>query len=91
MKVAELIRTLERNYKPDDDIVVAWWDKQLFSQYQPDTDTWIPVSARLWQQAVLLFDQGEGFSEVLNEQCWEFIDAHVEQAVQIASQEGDKQ
>lgn len=32
MKVSQIIKTLQENYDPDDVVVVAWWDKGLFSQ-----------------------------------------------------------
>ena len=32
MKVHEVIKRLQDNYSPDDDIVVAWWDYNLTIQ-----------------------------------------------------------
>jgi len=30
MTVKDAIRYLQRDYKPDDEIIVAWWDKNFF-------------------------------------------------------------
>jgi len=32
MKIQELIDTLQRNYDPDDAVVIAWWDQDSFNE-----------------------------------------------------------
>lgn len=49
MKVSELINTLLENNKPDDEILVLWWDKQTFDFADDDElvltdDAWLKVS-----------------------------------------------
>ena len=33
MKVSEIIGMLTANYKPDDEILAAWWDREWFEEY----------------------------------------------------------
>lgn len=30
MKVKEIIENLQKHYKPNDDLIIAWWDKEWF-------------------------------------------------------------
>lgn len=79
MKVKELLTQLQ-GYKPDDELIVAYWDKQTVEDYDDDlslTDTqWSEVVYRyengewFWQSSA-----GEDFVEIANEVL---IDAEVE-------------
>ena len=79
MLVKELIAQLQE-YKPDDELIVAYWDKQTVEDYDEDlslTDTqWSEVVSRYengewhWQSSA-----GEDFVEIANEVL---IDAEVE-------------
>jgi hypothetical protein len=46
MKVSEAISMLDKYYKPDDDIVIAWWDKEWAERaVKPLTDDqWTEVA-----------------------------------------------
>jgi hypothetical protein len=44
MKIQDLIDYLQRNYEPDDAIVVAWWDQEHF-------DAAVNLSPDEWAQA----------------------------------------
>lgn len=32
MKVKQIVENLQKYYKPDDDLVIAWWDKEYFDE-----------------------------------------------------------
>lgn len=34
MKVSEAIRMLKEHHKPDEDIIIAWWDKSYFEEIE---------------------------------------------------------
>lgn len=36
MKVREVIENLQKYYKPDDDLVIAWWDTEYFAECVTD-------------------------------------------------------
>jgi hypothetical protein len=50
MKVRELIDALQRNYAPDEAIVVAWWDKEHFDAAEN-------LSTEEWAQAAEYMDE----------------------------------
>tara|TARA_R110000744_G_C18858212_1_gene503615 strand:+ start:247 stop:471 length:225 start_codon:yes stop_codon:yes gene_type:complete len=39
MQVEEIINILEQNYKPDEELIIAWWDQIAFEEYV-DKHTW---------------------------------------------------
>lgn len=80
MKVSKAIQLLQENYQPDDQVVIVWWDKFLFTQDDGDTVQPVPVAA--WNQAVSEFDQIDGFSERLSEQLYDFIASLVDKAIE---------
>jgi hypothetical protein len=48
MKVSEIIELLNKNYDPDDAVVVAWWDQASFSAaHDMDKDEWADVAEDL--------------------------------------------
>lgn len=53
MKVSELINTLQKGYKPDDEIMVLWWDKQTFD-YDEDDEMYLTNEA--WTEICDEFD-----------------------------------
>ena len=67
MKVKDIITHLTERYGADDELVIAWWDKQLFSFYDEDTDTEHPLSDSAWAETVQAVDGDdygwEGVSE----------------------------
>ena len=50
MKVKDLIEQL-KYYKPDDELLVAYWDKE-FAETAFDSDDNVTISDELWAQAV---------------------------------------
>ena len=32
MRVSDIIETLTKQYKPSDEIIIAWWDKEEFQR-----------------------------------------------------------
>jgi hypothetical protein len=47
MKVLELINYLIDNYKPDDAIVVAWWDRDHFDTADMTHEQWVDAADHL--------------------------------------------
>lgn len=39
MQVEEIINILEQNYRPDEELIIAWWDQITFEDYV-DKETW---------------------------------------------------
>ena len=39
MQVEEIINILKQNYKPDEELIIAWWDQIAFEGYV-DKETW---------------------------------------------------
>ena len=67
MKVRDLIEQLNRDLKPDDQIIVAYWDKATVEQYAEVTltdDQWTDIVAE--QDSYEAIDL-ERFSETLQE------------------------
>ena len=44
MKVRELINYLSENYKPDDAVVVAWWDREYFDTSDLTPEQWVDAA-----------------------------------------------
>jgi hypothetical protein len=66
MKVRDAIELLS-TYKPDDEICIAWWTRELFED--PDGED---PSVEAWSHAVAEFDREEGY-EHMNRQMWVLI------------------
>lgn len=60
MKVSSVIKYLSE-YKPDDEIVIAWWDKSYIESSHPN------ASDDLWERAVELMEDQEYWSSVAGE------------------------
>jgi hypothetical protein len=65
MKVSEAIEMLSKFYKPDDELCISWWGKELF----PDADD-NPCTDENWLKAVDDFDAHEGY-EYINTKVWD--------------------
>ena len=39
MQVEQIINILEQNYRPDEELIIAWWDQISFEDYV-DKETW---------------------------------------------------
>lgn len=44
MKVKDLIELLQKEYKPDDSLVVATWDKEQFAPLLNPDDDWADIA-----------------------------------------------
>lgn len=49
MKVSELIKILQEHNKPDDEILVLWWEKETFDYAEDDElkltdEAWLKIS-----------------------------------------------
>jgi hypothetical protein len=69
MKVSKVIDTLNHFYKPDDEICISWWGKELFR----DAETNEPCSDEQWLKAVEDFDAQEGY-EHINIKVWDILE-----------------
>ena len=74
MKVHELIAQLERTYKPDDELCVAYWDRATVETYVDDR-----IDDDAWSRVVSTYEDGEWgwqswaadtFSEIVRESPW---------------------
>jgi hypothetical protein len=75
MKVRELISQLE-SYKPDDELLVAYWDKE-FAETAFDSDEGVKVSDELWSQAIRRAEKAEFWqscgSEEITDQVMQLV------------------
>lgn len=69
MKVREAIEMLSKNYSPEEEICISWWDKWLFFDEDEDSDVDIDAA---WSAAVDEFDAEEGYS-FINQRVYEMI------------------
>jgi len=71
MKVRDLIEQLNRDLKPDDQIIVAYWDKATVEQYAEVTltdDQWTDIVAEQDSyEAIDLERFGETLQEIASE------------------------
>lgn len=67
MKVSEAIAMLSKHYKPEDDIIIAWWDKEGGDFYADK-----PLTPEAWKDVVdsLEFEESlfEGVSNAVLEE-----------------------
>lgn len=56
MKVAEIIERLNRDYQPDTEIYIEWWDKELIEQFANEDE---PLSEDQWVEIVERMEDGE--------------------------------
>lgn len=55
MKVSQLIKQLEQ-YEPDDDLIVAYWDRETIEDYD-----YLKISKEDWSYVVEKYEDGEWF------------------------------
>jgi hypothetical protein len=81
MKVSELIKVLQENNKPDDEILVIWWEKNSFD-FPEDYE--LKLTDEGWMKISKEFDEWDNAGEQIGE--W-IADASVEHAeTNIATQ-----
>ena len=52
MRVKKLIEWLSEDFRPEDEVVVMVWGKELFPHYDHDTDAEVPLTDEQWHEAV---------------------------------------
>lgn len=78
--VAEVIEVLNTLYKPDDQILIMWWDKTLpYLGYKE-------ISNTVWEKTLDLLDEGE--LDLPSGIIWDTI---AEKLVEIAEKEDGEQ
>lgn len=55
MKVSEAIKMLTQNYKQDDELFIAWWDKDSANDYTDDEE----LTNDQWEEIVKELDEDE--------------------------------
>lgn len=74
MKVSEIKKMLEA-YSDDDQLVIAWWDKNLFYTIDDDLKE-VPIDDTTWIEAVHRIDDGgedEVFTDYINSTIHDLI------------------
>lgn len=74
MKVSEIKKMLEA-YSDDDQLVIAWWDKNLFYTIDDDLKE-VPFDDTTWIEAVHRIDDGgedEVFTDYINSTIHDLI------------------
>lgn len=56
MKVSEIIERLNREYTPDTELYVEWWDKEIVESFVSQDD---PISDDDWVRVVEKMEDGE--------------------------------
>ena len=72
MKVSDIIRQLS-TYPPDEELMIAWWDRDTSQRWDTDADDYVAVSPETWGEAVRSFDIGPGWGDYLNESIHEYF------------------
>ena len=71
MKVSEAIKMLTQNYKQDDELFIAWWDKDLARDYANEGDElsdqqWASIINTLDEDEYLFFAVASTISQLIN-------------------------
>jgi hypothetical protein len=64
MKVSELIHVLQTQNKPDDEILVLWWEKHHFDYEEYDE---LKLTDEAWMQISKEFDQWDEAGQEISE------------------------
>jgi hypothetical protein len=78
MKVREVIAMLEKNHKPDEDIVLAYWTKDLFQGYYEDGS----LTDEVWRDVVAQLDSHD-LSDYTNVSAWNDITNRIDEYINI--------
>jgi len=69
MKVSDVIKMMETNYKPDDELVILWWDREWVENSLDPTI----LDEEEWNEAIALADGAVGESEHLQSRIGDVI------------------
>jgi hypothetical protein len=58
MKVRDLVNQLQLSYLPDDELLVAYWDKE-FVETAFDSDEGVKITDELWAEAIAKASKAE--------------------------------
>jgi len=75
MKVSQLIKILQENNKPDDEIIVLWWEKQNFD-YTDDDE--LVLTDEAWRKVSEEFDTWDNAGESVGEWIADAVSEHAE-------------
>lgn len=82
MKVKDIIARLSE-YDADEELVIAWWRRDLFTDYNPDTDDETPLGETTWNLAVdILENRKDGWGDYINAGICDEIQDAVDRAKQ---------
>lgn len=75
MKVSQLINTLLENNKPDDEIIVLWWEKRNFD-YNDDDE--LVLTDEAWRKVSDEFDTWDNAGQDIGEWLADAVTEHAE-------------
>lgn len=75
MKVSELINTLLENNKPDDEIIVLWWEKRNFDYEEYDE---LVLTDEAWRKVSEEFDTWDNAGQEVGEWIADAVSDHAE-------------
>ena len=84
MKVKELIEQLQRDYKPEDSLLVAYWDKEYVETALEEKLEGKPYPVEAWEDAIRRAEKAEYWqscgSEEITEQADEALKDYKEES-----------
>lgn len=91
MKISDIVEHLQEKYHPNDEIVIAWWDRDLFPKYDPDKDDDIPLSKEEWTRALeLMARDSSSWADNISEKMYDFIKYYTDKATEQLTEENNK-
>lgn len=68
MKVKDIIQVLNKHYNEDDELIIDWWDKEIFDECLVDgNNERIDVPEDAWVYVASRYDMPEYFSSTIHE------------------------
>lgn len=68
MKVKDIINILSKHYSEDDELIIDWWDKEIFDECLLDgNNERIDVPEDVWSFVVSRYEMPEHFASTINE------------------------
>ena len=91
MKISDIVEHLQEKYHPNDEIVIAWWDRDLFPKYDPDKDDDIPLTNKEWSRALeLMARDSSSEADNISEKMYDFIKYYTDKATEQPTEENNK-
>jgi hypothetical protein len=76
MRVKKLVEWLNEDFRPEDEVIVMVWGKDLFHFYDRDTDTEMPLTDESWHYAVEGAEEDRGM-EYASSTVYDIIVEHI--------------